>query len=123
MESKQPDRKSTFSLMTIEDWSKSFDRILINGPPYSGKTTSFMTWPAPRQIIVAPGELGSSSILPDDPDDDMEFLGDQATTWKAMTWRRFRRRKRCIAGSVMGLRCSRQLPRARASRPERACES
>lgn len=51
-------------------WKQLFRRALINGAPLSGKTTSLKTWPAiapgKRHILVAPGELGHSSILPDD---------------------------------------------------------
>lgn len=55
-------------------WKSLFRRALINGAPLSGKTTSLKTWPAKtkehpkgkRHILVAPGELGHSSILPDE---------------------------------------------------------
>ena len=47
-------------------WRTIFRRTLLNGPPLSGKTTSLKTWPAKRHIMIAPGELGHSSILPDD---------------------------------------------------------
>lgn len=40
--------------------------MLVNGPPLSGKTTSFLTFPPKRHILVAPGELGHSSVREDD---------------------------------------------------------
>lgn len=47
-------------------WKRIFRRTLENGPPLSGKTTAMKTWPPKRHLIIAPGELGHSSILPDD---------------------------------------------------------
>lgn len=46
----------------LDGWKSTFRRLLINGPPLSGKTSSLATFPAPRHIIIAPGELGHSSI-------------------------------------------------------------
>jgi hypothetical protein len=48
-----------------EQWKKDFRRVLINGGPHKGKTTSMLTFPAPRDIIIVPGELGHSSIVED----------------------------------------------------------
>lgn len=67
----------------FDSWADSCSRILINGPPLSGKTSSLITFPASRHILVAPGELGASSIREDeftkvytfrfDPTDDFKF--------------------------------------------------
>lgn len=46
-------------------WRRSFSRILWNGPPLSGKTTGTLTLPRPCHLVVAPGELGYSSVLPE----------------------------------------------------------
>lgn len=40
----------------------SIRRMLIQGPPNSGKTASFRTWPGPKHIQVAPGEKGDATI-------------------------------------------------------------
>lgn len=37
----------------------------MNGPPLSGKTTSMLTFPPKRHILIAPGELGHSSVRED----------------------------------------------------------
>lgn len=50
----------------LDAWKATFRRVLVNGPPLSGKTTSFLTFPPKRHIIVAPGELGHSSVREDD---------------------------------------------------------
>lgn len=50
----------------LDSWKSTFRRVLLNGPPLSGKTTSFLTFPAKRHIIVAPGELGHSSLREDE---------------------------------------------------------
>lgn len=49
----------------LDSWRSTFRRVLLNGPPLSGKTTSMKTFPAPRHILVAPGELGHSSLQED----------------------------------------------------------
>ena len=49
-----------------EQWKKDFRRVLINGGPHKGKTTSMLTFPGPRHIIIVPGELGHSSIVEDE---------------------------------------------------------
>lgn len=49
-----------------EIWKKSLRRVLIFGEPLSGKSTSLLTFPAPRKIVVAPGELGFSSLQEDE---------------------------------------------------------
>lgn len=48
--------------ISMEDQLASANLILINGPPLSGKTTSLMTTPEPRAILIPPGELGYTSI-------------------------------------------------------------
>lgn len=50
----------------LDGWKSTFRRVLVNGPPLSGKTTSFLTFPPKRHILVAPGELGHSSVREDD---------------------------------------------------------
>lgn len=42
-------------------------RVLINGAPNSGKTTSLLTFPGPRVILSYPGEGGYDSIPDHDP--------------------------------------------------------
>lgn len=54
-----------FTRETPDGWKRDFRRVLINGAPLSGKTTSLKTWPAKRHVVIAPGELGHSSLLPD----------------------------------------------------------
>ncbi len=41
---------------------KKFRRVLLNGPPNSGKTTSLRTWPGPVVGQVYPKEKGASSL-------------------------------------------------------------
>lgn len=53
--------KSTISTLDILQLAKL---VLVNGPPGSGKTTSFHTIPGRKAIIVVPGELGFTSIEP-----------------------------------------------------------
>lgn len=48
---------------SIDVWERRARRILINGPPNSGKTTSLRTWERPLHVIVAPGEKGTETIL------------------------------------------------------------
>jgi hypothetical protein len=50
----------------LDSWKGTFRRVLLNGPPLSGKTTSLLTFPAKRHILIAPGELGHSSIREDE---------------------------------------------------------
>ena len=47
-------------------WKRACSRVLINGGPTTGKTQSLLTFPAPRHIMVAPGEQGISTLKPDD---------------------------------------------------------
>ena|SRR3990167_839180 len=60
--------KGEFELVEVDldSWKTTFRRLLINGPPLSGKTTSLKTFPAIQRIIAAPGELGHSSIREDE---------------------------------------------------------
>lgn len=62
------DDQGNFQLQPVDldAWKNTFRRVLLNGPPLSGKTTSLLTFPPKRHIIVAPGELGHSSIREDD---------------------------------------------------------
>jgi len=62
------DEKGEFSLeeIDLDSWKSTFRRVLVNGPPLSGKTTSFLTFPSKRHILVAPGELGHSSVREDE---------------------------------------------------------
>lgn len=46
-------------------WRRAFSRILWNGPPLTGKTTGSLTLPRPCHLVVAPGELGYSSVTPE----------------------------------------------------------
>ena len=52
--------------ITRDTWRRSFSRILWNGPPLTGKTTGTLTLPRPCHLLVAPGELGYSSVEPTD---------------------------------------------------------
>jgi AAA domain-containing protein len=45
-----------------EEWKRSARRVLVYGPPDSGKTHSLATWPRPVHIVSYPGEKGVSSI-------------------------------------------------------------
>lgn len=45
-------------------WKRSTRRVLLNGPPLTGKTTACLTMPAPRHFVFVPGEGGLSSIQP-----------------------------------------------------------
>jgi len=47
-------------------WKRACQRVLISGAPLKGKTTSLMTFPGPRHILVAPGEQGFSTLRPND---------------------------------------------------------
>jgi hypothetical protein len=60
--------KGEFELTEIDldSWKSTFRRVLVNGPPLSGKTTSFLTFPTKQHILVAPGELGHSSVREND---------------------------------------------------------
>lgn len=77
-----------FTPQSEDAWKKSFSRILLNGPPLSGKTTSFLTFPPKRRIIVVPGELGFSSIMEDDNTElyywevDAELRQEEAERYK-----------------------------------------
>jgi hypothetical protein len=48
-----------------QTWRRAFSRILWNGPPLTGKTTGTMTLPRPCHLVVIPGELGYSSVMPE----------------------------------------------------------
>jgi hypothetical protein len=60
--------KGEFELIPVDldSWKGTFRRVLLNGPPLSGKTTSLLTFPKKRHILIAPGELGHSSVREDD---------------------------------------------------------
>ena len=60
--------KGEFTLeeVDLDSWKSTFRRVLLNGPPLSGKTTALKTFPAKRHLLIAPGELGHSSIQEDD---------------------------------------------------------
>jgi hypothetical protein len=64
----QMNDKGEFELVEtdLDSWKSTFRRLLINGPPISGKSTSLLTFPPKRHILVAPGELGHSSLREDD---------------------------------------------------------
>ena len=64
----------------VAEWKQTFRRVLINGAPLSGKTTSLRTWPAIRHIVVAPGELGFSSVIPSEETKVYYWEFDPATT-------------------------------------------
>ncbi len=65
--------------LSADTWLKSLSRCLWNGPPLSGKTTGTLTLPrrslsgvlgrevkGDLHLVVVPGELGYSSVLPAD---------------------------------------------------------
>ena len=64
----------------------SICRMLNQGPPNSGKTGAFRTWPSPKHIQVAPGERGDDTIPRGEPgytphlwhDDPIEKLASSA---------------------------------------------
>lgn len=58
--------KTTVTPLDPEAWKKTLRRVLVHGEPLSGKTTCLMSFPAPRHILIAPGELGYSSIQEDE---------------------------------------------------------
>lgn len=74
----------------LDTWDRNFARFLINGPPLSGKTTAAATFPRPLHMLVAPGELGHSSVMESkdlhvyqfefDPADELRFND----TWKGV---------------------------------------
>lgn len=43
-------------------WERAARRVLLTGPPNSGKSTSFRTFPKPQVVQVYPGEKGATSI-------------------------------------------------------------
>jgi len=43
-------------------WETRARRVLVNGPPNSGKTTSLRTWPKPMIVVSYPGEKGITSV-------------------------------------------------------------
>ncbi len=63
--------------LSPETWLRAFSRCLWNGPPLSGKTTGTLTLPrrslsplfgheirGDAHLVVVPGELGYSSVMP-----------------------------------------------------------
>lgn len=65
-------------------WGQRARRVLINGPPNSGKTTSLRTWPKPMIVLSYPGEKGSTSI----PHEDgvRAFVWDLPDPEKVQNW-------------------------------------
>jgi len=51
-----------------EEWSRRASRVLLSGPPNSGKTTSLLTFPRPMAYVAFPGEDGASSVPTNLPD-------------------------------------------------------
>lgn len=70
-----------------DTWRRLARRVLLTGPPNSGKTTSLATWPRPIAIVSFPGELGLAS-LPQGPDIKTFAWGDvdqtKPTDWIGM---------------------------------------
>lgn len=60
--------KGEFELeeVDLDAWRTTFRRLLLNGPPLTGKTTSLLTFPAKRHLVIAPGEMGHSSVREDE---------------------------------------------------------
>lgn len=56
----------TFSVLTADTaaaaWDRARRRLLISGPPNSGKTTSLATFPRPLAVMFYPGEKGQTSL-------------------------------------------------------------
>ena len=75
------EKVKALQVATQDLWLRSLRRVLLNGPPLSGKTTSLLTFPRPLHVIVCPGEQGASSILPeaDVLVSSWEFDASQAT--------------------------------------------
>jgi len=48
--------------------AKRRTRVLINGEPNSGKTTSLLTFPSPRVVMNFPGEKGYDTLPQDNPE-------------------------------------------------------
>ena len=67
--------------LTPDTWQKALRRVLIVGPPNSRKTTSFLTWPRPLHVLVAPGEKGHAS-LPVDREDVHAYVFEHDSTTK-----------------------------------------
>ena len=55
-----------FHTLTEELWEDRFRRTLLIGAPMSWKTSSFVSWPAPRGLISYPGEHGVASAEKED---------------------------------------------------------
>lgn len=59
----------TFSILTPDTaaatWELLRRRLLISGPPNSGKTTSLATFPHPLAVMFYPGEKGQTSLTID----------------------------------------------------------
>jgi hypothetical protein len=49
-------------LVTDESWGRKARRVLLTGPPNSGKTTSLLTFPRPLAYVAFPNEDGASSM-------------------------------------------------------------
>ena len=85
-----PNEKGEFELheVDLDNWKTSFGRILLDGPPLSGKTTGFLTFPETRHILIAPMELGHSSIRETDQTKKywVEFDPSSTTVQYARMW-------------------------------------
>lgn len=60
-------------------------RVLISGPPNSGKTTSLRTWPKPMAVVSFPGELGVASLPIQEEGIDAYAFGEIDVT-KPVNW-------------------------------------
>lgn len=73
----------------LDTLRKKFRRVLLNGPPNSGKTTSLRTWPGPVVGLHYPKEKGTSS-LPFKTLDGQPitgFIPPEIDVTKAQDWR------------------------------------
>ncbi len=72
----------------LDTLRKKFRRVLLNGPPNTGKTTSFRTWPGPVRGVVYLGEKGSSSLSMTTTDGQQieGFVPDDMDVLKPRDW-------------------------------------
>ena len=59
-------------VIDVNDWLKGRNRVLIMGPPNSGKSYSLMSMPRPVHVLSCPGEKGWATIKPD-PDNGIHL--------------------------------------------------
>mgnify|MGYP001560790145 CR=1 FL=1 len=73
----------------LDTLRKKFRRVLLNGPPNSGKSTSLRTWPGPVIGQIFPKEKGSSSLSFQTQDGQplIALIPDDIDVTKPQDWR------------------------------------